>query len=189
MRKTIFLLLLTACVLSASAQTKLAGRTYYNANVMTSMMDEMMRESNSKMKADIDKIIAEQEKKSGKKLSAEEKKAVREKAIAASKEYIAKMIKTSITINFKDETHIAIDTDMTLDEEAMKKAGIGWLQRKALKALVSVMPDFKGEYIVRDNLVVVYDGSEPTDTIRISSDGKKLYGRMDDTNYTLTRIK
>ena len=71
----------------------------------------------------------------------------------------------------------------------MKKIGIGWLQRKALKALVSVVPNFKGEYKVKDNLVIVYEDKEPNDTIRISPDGKQLYGKMDDTKYTVTRIK
>ena len=44
MKKTIFLVLMMLCIVSTNAQTKLAGRTYYNGNIMTGMMDKMMRE-------------------------------------------------------------------------------------------------------------------------------------------------
>ena len=109
--------------------------------------------------------------------------------MAESKEHLSSIMKTALTIDFKDEKKIAINMDITINEEAMKKIGIGWLQRKALKALVSVVPNFKGEYKVKDNLVITYDGGEPSDTIQISPDGKQLYGKMDDTKYTVTRIK
>ena len=170
----------------ANAQTKLAGRTYHNANVMTGMMDKIMRESlETQMQEKLDNVIAEAEKKKGRKLSAEEKKKVKEQAMAESKALLNSMMK----IDFKDEKKIAINMDITINEEAMKKIGIGWLQRKALKALVSVVPNFKGEYKVKDNLVIVYEDKEPSDTIQISPDGKQLYGKMDDIKFTVTRIK
>ena len=94
-----------------------------------------------------------------------------------------------IPIFFIASSLMVISIFIAINEEAMKKIGIGWLQRKALKALVSVVPNFKGEYKVKDNLVIVYEDKEPNDTIRISPDGKQLYGKMDDTKYTVTRIK
>ena len=189
MKKTIFLVLMMLCIVSTNAQTKLAGRTYYNGNIMTGMMDKIMRESEAQMKEKLDNVIAEAEKKKGRKLSEEEKKKVKEQAMAESKALLSSIMKTALTIDFKDEKKIAINMDITINEEAMKKIGIGWLQRKALKALVSVVPNFKGEYKVKDNLVITYDGGEPSDTIQISPDGKQLYGKMDDTKYTVTRIK
>lgn len=190
-KKTIFPVLLMLSVALANAQTKLAGRTYYNANIMTNMMDKIMRESEAKKQESLNKAIAEEEKKKGRKLNAEEKEEIKkkmEKAIAVSKA-LAKGMKTALTFNFKDEKRIVIDTDMTIDEEAMKNAGANWLERKTLKAALSVTPTFKGEYIVKDNLVIIYDGKEPSDTTRISPDGKQLYGKMDNIKYTLTRIK
>lgn len=189
MKKTIFLVLLMLSVVLTNAQTKLAGHTYHNANVMTGMMDKMMRETEAQMQEKLNNIIAEAEKKKGRKLNAEEKKEIKEKALAESKALIGSIMKTALTIVFKDEKNIAINMDMTINEEAMKKVGIGWLQRKSLKALVSIIPNFKGEYKVKDNLVIVYDDNEPSDTIQISPDGKQLYGKIDDTKFTVTRIK
>lgn len=190
MKKTIFSVLLMLSFVLANAQTKLAGRTYHNANVMTGMMDKIMRESlETQMQEKLDNVIAEAEKKKGRKLSAEEKKKVKEQAMAESKALLNSMMKTALTIDFKDEKKIAINMDITINEEAMKKIGIGWLQRKALKALVSVVPNFKGEYKVKDNLVITYEDDEPSDTIQISPDGKQLYGKMDDIKFTVTRIK
>lgn len=190
MKKTIFSVLLMLSFVLANAQTKLAGRTYHNANVMTGMMDKIMRESlETQMQEKLDNVIAEAEKKKGRKLSEEEKKKVKEQAMAESKALLNSMMKTALTIDFKDEKKIAINMDITINEEAMKKIGIGWLQRKALKALVSVVPNFKGEYKVKDNLVITYEDDEPSDTIQISPDGKQLYGKMDDIKFTVTRIK
>ena len=66
MKKTIFLVLMMLCIVSTNAQTELAGRTYYNGNIMTGMMDKMMRESEAQMKEKLDNVIAETEKKKGK---------------------------------------------------------------------------------------------------------------------------
>ena len=168
MKKTIFLFLLMLSVAFANAQTKLAGHTYRNANVMTSMMDKMMRDTEAMVRENVNTVIAAAEKKKGRTLTAEERKEL---------------------IDFKDEKKLTINMDVTVNEEAMKQLGINWLKRKALKTLVSVAPSFNGEYIVKDHLVIVYEDKQPSDTLRVSPDGKKLYGKMDGINYTLTRTK
>ena len=97
MKKTIFLVLMMLCIVSTNAQTKLAGRTYYNGNIMTGMMDKIMRESEAQMKEKLDNVIAETEKKKGKKLSEEEKKKVKEQAMAESKALLSSIMKTAVT--------------------------------------------------------------------------------------------
>ena len=189
MKKTIFLFLLMLGVAFANAQTKLAGHTYRNANVMTSMMDKMMRDTEAMVRENVNTVIAAAEKKKGRKLTAEERKELMEKAVAESKAMIANLMKTALTIDFKDEKKLTINMDVTVNEEAMKQLGINWLKRKELKTLVSVVPSFNGEYIVKDHLVIVYEDKQPSDTLRVSPDGKKLYGKMDGINYTLTRTK
>ena len=65
------------------------------------------------------------------------------------------------------------------------------MKRKALKAAIALIPSTeKSSYIVKDNLVIMIDDDEGNDTLRLSNDGKYLFGKFDKkTDYKLTRTQ
>ena len=76
-------------------------------------------------------------------------------------------------------------------DEAMKAAGLGWLQRKAMKAALAVAPSSeKGTYVVKGQQVIMTDSNGEKDTLMLSQDGQYLSGKMDkDTPFKLKRKK
>ena len=84
---------------------------------------------------------------------------------------------------------------MTMTDKAMKAAGFGWLKRKAMKAAMAMMPSVDVKYTIKDNLLFYTDEDGEKDTLRISPDGKSIYGTYRDKDknknykYTLTRTK
>ena len=92
-------------------------------------------------------------------------------------------------MEFKNATDLVMKVDMRIDDAALKAAGISWIKRKALKAALAVAPTSqKGTYIQKGNLVIVTEhGDEETDTLRLSNDGKFLYGKLDEEEFKLTR--
>lgn len=183
--------LLTCGSMEITAQTNLAGREYYNSNIMKDMIDKAMDEADADFQKKLDEALVNAEKDKGRKLTAEEKAEI-DKKVKEAQELLAAMKKgmsTGITITFKDETNMVMKTDMKMDDEVLKKAGISWAKRKLMKAAVAVMPAQKGTYTVEKDMVIMNDGKD-LDTMRISSDGKYLYGKMDEkTPFTLTRTK
>jgi len=167
----------------------LTGRVYYNANILSEKMNEAISKSMPEAKAE---AIAKQEKEKGRKLTdaekAEVEKKVQEAQIKAGE--VMKGMKTAITVEFKSETQAVMKMDMSIDENAMKQAGVGWAKRKALKAALALAPSTqKAKYVVKGNLVIMDPNEEP-DTLRLSDDGKYIYGKFDETtNFKLTRTK
>ena len=105
-------------------------------------------------------------------------------------------MKTSITVDFKTEDKAVMKMDVSISEDALKAAGIGWAKRKLMKAALAIAPSSeKATYQVKDNLVIMKSSDGELDTLRLSSDGKYLYGTMDEgkgkkpTKFTLTRTK
>ena len=167
----------------------LAGRVYYNANIMADKMNDVIRKAVPEAKAE---KIAEMEKEKGRKLTDAEKaqveKNIREAQTKANS--VMSGIKTEATIEFKTDKDMVMKFDMKVSEEAMKQAGVGWAKRKAMKAILSIAPTTeKAKYVVKGNLVIMDPNDEP-DTLRLSDDGKYLYGKFDEkTNFKLTRTK
>ena len=95
-----------------------------------------------------------------------------------------------MTATFKSDTELVMQADITLDEDALKAAGLGWAQRKALKAAISLTPSTqKMSYTTKDNLVFCNDGAE-RDTLALSDDGNYLYGEFEEgKTFKLTRTK
>ena len=175
---------------STFAQTQnLAGRTYYNANIMSGKMNDVISKAIPEAKAE---KIAEIEKEKGRKLTDAEKAEVEKELQEAQTKAnsVIKGIKTEATIEFKTEKDAVMKFDMKVDEEVLKQNGIGWAKRKALKAVIALAPTTeKATYVVKGNLVILDPNDEP-DTLRLSDDGKYLYGKFDEkTNYKLTRTK
>ena len=182
-------LLLAPCSLSLLQAQSLVGRAYHNANIMAEKMNEAISKAIPEAKAD---AIAKQEKEKGRKLTDAEKAEVNKKLDEAQAKANAAMkgIKTAVTVEFKSETQAIMKTDMSVNEEALKQAGVSWAKRKALRAAIAIMPTTeKMSYVVKGNLVIMSPTDEP-DTLRLSSDGKYLYGKFDkDFEVNLTRTK
>ena len=175
MRK--FLLMAAVAIMTAmSAQAQsFAGRIYQNPNIYAAEIE-------GKVKND----VAKTEKKKGRKLTDEERA-----RLTARTRLVRGSIKTQATAQFVSDTQMTLKISTTFDEEALKKADVGWLQRKALKAAASTSPSLtvKYNYTVQGNLVIARDGSD-TDTLRLSADGRQLSASYDkDTKFTMTRTK
>ena len=190
--KRLFSIIILAATffVGAKAQTSLVGRVYYHPNVMADEMKSMQKDVDSKVKEGIREEVAKAEKKKGRALTDEEKEKVRKEAEEARKmaEALMKGMKTSVTATFKTDKELVMQMKMELDEEAMKKAGISWAKRKAIKAAIAVIPSTqKMQYFVKENMVICVDGKD-RDTLTLSNDGKFLYGEMDEkTKFKLTR--
>ena len=180
-------------LLSVSAQTSLAGRTYHHPNIMADMMNDATKDLDKKVAEARAKGIAEAEKKKGRKLTAEELAKLDEeiKKKMEMVEAVKKGMKMAITVEFKDQKNMVMKQNTKVSDEALKAAGIGWFKRKALKAALAIAPSSeKGTYIVKDSLVIMTDKDNEKDTLFLSQDGKYLKGRMDKKmSFKLTRIK
>lgn len=170
----------------------LAGRTYYNANILAGELNKKLKEMDQKIPEIRTGKYAKFEKEKGRKPTAAEKAKLDkevDEAIAQTK-ILAKGATTAITVDFKTDKNVVMKADMNVSDDAMKAAGIGWLKRKAMKAALAVAPSSsKATYVVKGNLIIIDDGEEK-DTLRLSTDGKYLYGKFEkDINFKLTRAK
>ena len=183
--------ILTLCGIGNSmAQGNLAGRVYYNANIMN---DHGVNKDFEKNIAEARKqAIAKEEKEKGRKLTASELADMDKRTTEARKKAMAikKGTVVKLSVEFKSEKDAVMKADMSVSDDALKAAGIGWAKRKAIRAALAVAPSSsKVTYTVKGNLVIVNDDNE-LDTLRLSPDGKYLYGKYEkDTDFKLTRTK
>lgn len=197
MRKTVFTVL-TAFMLCAAAsvhaQSSLAGRVYYNPNILADEMDRLFSEADGKVAEAKEEARAKAEKEKGRQLTADEL-AQLDKKVEEAQELMKAMkkgVKTGISIEFTNDAEMVMKTDMRIDDEVMKAAGISWVKRKAMKAALAIMPKSeKGTYILQGRTVIAQEkGTGERDTLTLSADGKQLSGMMDQkTPFVLTRIK
>lgn len=192
MKRQISALLFVLCTLALQAQTNLSGRTYHHPDIMAEGMKAYEKDLEKKMAEVVGQEIAKAENKKGAPLSADEKAKIKSKQDEAIKFSLAvmKATKTAMTATFKSDTELVMQADITLDEDALKAAGLGWAQRKALKAAISLTPSTqKMSYTTKDNLVFCNDGAE-RDTLALSDDGNYLYGEFEEgKTFKLTRTK
>jgi hypothetical protein len=189
------ILLLVAVVvmtaLDVQAQS-LAGRKYYNANIIASLMDGEMDNMEQKIDSAKHEALVKAEQKKGRQLTAAEKAEVEQKAKEAQQMIIAvrKGMSTAITVEFTTEKNATMKVKMKVSDDVLKAAGIPWLKRKAMKAALAVAPStMKATYEVKGNLVILNDDGD-LDTLRLSADGKQLQGTFDKkTPFTLTRTQ
>ncbi len=179
-------------VIGISAQTNLVGRVYYHPNIMGDEIENIVKDADKEMGKARSEAIAKAEAKKGRKLTDEELAEVDKQIEEVHKMMMAmkKGMKTTVTATFKDEKTLVMDAEMKVSEDALKAAGIGWVKRKLMKAVLAVAPS-KEKYIysVSGNLIYIDDGKE-RDTLRLSDDGKYLYGKLDEKRkFKLTRMK
>lgn len=179
--------------MNLQAQNSLVGRTYYNANIMTDALNEVTKDMDKKVQDAKAEEIAKLEKKEGRKATRAEIAEIDAKMQKAQKmmEAMTKGMTTELTVTFKTEKEAVMKANISVSDEALKNAGIGWMKRKALKAAIALIPSTeKSSYIVKDNLVIMIDDDEGNDTLRLSNDGKYLFGKFDKkTDYKLTRTQ
>lgn len=179
--------------MNLQAQNSLVGRTYYNANIMTDALNEVTKDMDKKVQDAKTEEIAKLEKKEGRKATRAEIAEIDAKMQKAQKmmEAMTKGMTTELTVTFKTEKEAVMKANISVSDEALKNAGIGWMKRKALKAAIALIPSTeKSSYIVKDNLVIMIDDDEGNDTLRLSNDGKYLFGKFDKkTDYKLTRTQ
>ena len=174
------------------AQTDLTGRVYENKNIMADMLNESGKDIDAQLAQARSESIAEAEKKKGRKLTAAEIAEYDEKVVEGKKmlEAMQKGMTTRVGVEFQNAKELLMRMEMKISDEALKAAGVSWLKRKAMKAALAIMPkSHKVKYVVQGNLIITTD-DDGKDTLRISNDGKFLYGTFDDkTEVKLTRIK
>ena len=179
--------------MNLQAQNSLVGRTYYNANIMTDALNEATKDMDKKVQDAKTEEIAKLEKKEGRKATRAEIAEIDAKMQKAQKmmEAMTKGMTTELTVTFKTEKEAVMKANISVSDEALKNAGIGWMKRKALKAAIALIPSTeKSSYIVKGNLVIMIDDDEGNDTLRLSNDGKYLFGKFDKkTDYKLTRTQ
>jgi len=189
MKKIALLLLFTST--AVFAQTDLTGRVYYNANVTADKMDEIIQKAKKESPDAKAEAIKKAEEKKKRKLTEEEKAKVLKEAEEAEKLGLALIrgIRTALTVTFKDKETLVAKMEMKIDEEVLKKNGIGWAKRKLLQAATAISPSEKSKYTVSGNMIITSNGNEK-DTMYLSNDGKYLSGMMDEeTPFKLTRTK
>lgn len=178
--------------LSLHAQVNLSGRVYHHPNIMADEINRLIKDGTKDISKTKQDAVAKAEKEKGRKLTAAELKEVDEKVAEAMKimEAMRKGLKTEVTVTFKSDRELVMKMDMSVSDDVLKAAGVGWAKRKAMQAALAVAPSTeKAKYVVKDNLVIINDGEE-TDTLTLSPDGKYLSGQMDEkTKFKLTRIK
>ena len=184
----------TLCsTLGLNAQTNLTGRVYSNPNILAEKLKKTFKDAEAEIATERAKAVKEFEEKKGRKPTEEDMKELdaKIKETQATMNAISEGMKTSIVMTFKTDKDVVAKMEMKISDEAMKKAGVGWAKRKLMKAAMAVAPSTeKDTYIVKDNLVIIGKGkSEDIDTMRLSDDGKYLYGKIDDTEFKLTRTK
>lgn len=182
--------LIASCSLSPLlAQTDLKGRIYHNPNIMADAMKKEIDNSWTEAKS---QAITKIEKEKGRKMTDEEKAEFNKKEPEARKKMneIMNGMRIGITVEFKSDKQAVMKLDMKMNDEVMKQAGIGWVKRKAMQAAMVVLPSSeKVEYVVKDNLVI-FDPDDEPDTLRLSDDGKFIYGKFEKkTDFKLTRTK
>ena len=191
-RQLITLLLGLTALLQAQAQTDLTGRIYSNPNILAGVMEKAMDSIDQKIDSTRKAQLAQIEKEKGRKPTAAEQAKIEEDMKQAKEATVAlkKALKTAIDVEFKDKRNMVMKAKMSVDDNLLKKAGVSWVKRKALKAALAVAPSSeKATYKLQGNLIIVEDPKEP-DTLRLSSDGKYIYGTFDkNQKFRLTRTK
>ncbi|MBQ7571439.1 MAG: hypothetical protein IJT19_04290 [Bacteroidaceae bacterium] len=184
--------ILVICGTRVMAQTNLAGRTYYNANIMAEEMNKLTKDADKEMAKAKTEAIAKFEKEKGRKPNEAEMAEIDKKMEEARQmlEAIRNGMSTKITLEFRTEKDAVMRADMKISDEALKAAGVGWAKRKMMKAALAMAPStMKATYTMKGNLVIMTEDGEQ-DTLRLSDDGKYLYGKFDKTtNFKLTRTK
>lgn len=183
--------ILTLCgIPTLCAQTSLAGRSYFNENIMQGEINKVIKEAEQKMDSVRTAAIASAEK--GRKLTAKEQAEVNEKLQQAQRMMTAtkKGMKIGIGVDFLNDSVAEMRTKIRVDDEVLKAAGVSWIKRKAMKAALAVAPEKeKGIYRLKGKLIIFEDPKEP-DTMRLSDDGKYIFGKFDKkTSFKLTRTK
>ena len=181
----IFTMLAVLAPAVAAEPPVLAGHTYSNPDIMKGELDRVTKEAKRRMTVRKE----EAEKKSGRKLTDDELKEIAEDI---QKNYLAGKVmsictRVAISVHFISDRELEMKTDISLNEELLKEAKVGWFKRKTLRLALSALPStMKDSYVRRDSLVIISPGDEP-DTLRVTDGGLRMTGTFDGTPFVLDR--
>ena len=189
------ILIVMAAVMMAAIHMdaqSLAGRAYYNPNIMADALDSRLKDVDKKIEEAKAKAVAKIEEERGRKPTAADMAEIDKEMqeLRAKLEAAKKCMTVKIVMEFKSDKEAVMKNDIKIDDDALKAVGVGWLQRKTMKAALAVAPSTeKYTYMVNGDLIIMKSDSDQ-DTLRMSNDGKYLYGKFDEeTNFKLTRTK
>ena len=127
------ILLCVAGLAQAQSQVNLTGRIYKNDNILADELNKLTVEAEHKMDSARQAKVTELEKKKGRKLTTAEKAEIDKQVAEAQKAMVAikKGISTRIEVAFKDTRNVLMTMKMSVDDNALKLAGVPWVKRKA----------------------------------------------------------
>lgn len=169
------------------AQGSLSGLTFANPNIGLSAGE--IAGVDAMIVSKRDSIVNVKEKQLGRKMTVKELAKIdaeMEKGKRMIKAF-QKAVKMSVTIYFKSAAEAEIKLDTQVNDKILKDAGVGWLQRKALKASFKIMPKSRKEKYVRKGNLIIFSPDEQSDTLRLSADGKQLAGKIMNYPFALKR--
>lgn len=176
MTKKIFVIICaTLMSLGAYAQQSLAGRVYYNGNLMEKELSQTKKEM-----ANLSKEAESEE----------------EKEEVKGMDAILNAVVSKMTLTFIDDKTAEIHIEAKFDEDKAKKEGASWMMRKLVKMKIGKGRSEKGKtsYTVNGRKVLVKASKKKeTRTFDLSEDGKTLSFVMKDKKeerkVVLKRIK
>ncbi|MBR0036294.1 MAG: energy transducer TonB [Bacteroidales bacterium] len=187
-----------------NTETKnLVGRIYNNDhvdNVATVVIDgvNFLLQSKMNMKADAVKAAMQKQVMSDKdkddtgektEIRKAEQERIRNENNRVNDDYVKKAIIARVNVNFKTENKLVLTKFFSVDETPLKEAGWDSQTRKSFK---NRMPHSHSKEKFTYKVVgsrILLENSNKRDTLRISSDGRFLYGKINNLEYKLTRIK
>ena len=123
----------------------------------------------------------EERKKRGRELTEEEKQNVNKKIDEEMEllKHLETAMKVAIKVEFKSESDLIMYMKVTIDEEILKKAKVSWTKRKAIKAALALAPQKEKDTYIRQNNLIIVGKAKDTDTLKLSDDGKYIYGTFE----------
>jgi hypothetical protein len=173
MKKLLFVFaILLSSFLKVSAQGSLAGRVYYNSNIMEKELKDYKKESK-----DLSKEAQTQE----------------EKEQVKGLDAVMDAIVSKMTVKFIDDKTAEMSIDVKFDEQKAKDGGASWMMRKMVKLKLGKGMSEKGQvaYTVNGRKVTIKSLKKKGKDkfLELSEDGKTLLLDMDKRKVPLKRIK
>ncbi len=169
------------CSMTPNPQTSLVGKVYKNPNVMKSMMDKAMDGVTTSTDSVVRDAISKKEKELGRKLTESERTKLNEEVDKDLKtvKALTGSMKMSISVTFKDEKTLIAAQKTSIDDNALKMAGVSWAKRKLMKAAIAMAPEEEKCTYERKGNLIIYTSDGEKDTLTLSNDGTKLTGKIE----------
>ncbi len=169
----------------------LTGRVYHNDNIMDTETKGLVKDVDKNIAEKRKEIIDESKKKKGRELAQKEIEKI-DKELEKVRQLSdgMKKMKSALTISFINDKDVEIKSEMEIDEDLKKAAGISWAKRKLMKVAINATNGTrKLSYVVNGNIIITRDKDNDADTLLIGNNGKTLSGKEDKKKFVLNRTK